>query len=87
MVSRGGRPDLAGEALHAVTAPTLLIVGEADAGVLSLNQQALRQMTAPAELTVVPHATHLFQEPGALSTVSDLAARWFQRHLAPPPPP
>jgi dienelactone hydrolase len=87
VVSRGGRPDLAGEALHAVTAPTLLIVGEADAGVLSLNQQALRQMTAPAELTVVPRATHLFQEPGALSTVSDLAARWFQRHLAPPPPP
>lgn len=87
VVSRGGRPDLAGEALSKVSAPTLLIVGEADRGVLSLNQQALRQLSAPAELVTVPRATHLFEEPGSLATVSDLAARWFQRHLAPPPPP
>lgn len=86
VVSRGGRPDLAGDALGAVTAPTLLIVGEADAGVLSLNRNALQQMTAPAELAVVPRATHLFEEPGALVAVSDLAGRWFQRHLTSPLP-
>lgn len=85
VVSRGGRPDLAGEALRTVTAPTLLIVGEADAGVLSLNRHALHQMTAPAELAVVPRATHLFEEPGALAAVSDLATRWFQHHLTTPP--
>jgi putative phosphoribosyl transferase len=66
VVSRGGRPDLAGEALAVVTAPTLLIVGEADHGVLNLNRHALSQMTALAELAVVPRATHLFEEPGAL---------------------
>lgn len=87
VVSRGGRPDLAGDALRAVTAPTLLIVGEADTGVLSLNRHALHQLTAPADLAIVPHATHLFEEAGALTTVSDLAAHWFQRHLPHPLPP
>lgn len=87
VVSRGGRPDLAGEALRTVTAPTLLIVGEADRGVLSLNRHALKRLTAPAELAIVPRATHLFEEPGALAAVSDLAAPWFQRHLATPLPP
>lgn len=81
VVSRGGRPDLAGDALGHVTAPTLLIVGGQDREVLRLNQAALENLRCPAELAVVPGATHLFTEPGALEEVSRLAADWFQRHL------
>jgi putative phosphoribosyl transferase len=84
VVSRGGRPDLAGEALARVKAPTLLIVGEADDVVLGLNRTALAQMTAPTSLEVVPGATHLFEEPGALDRVAELAGVWFARHLAHP---
>ena len=82
VVSRGGRPDLAGGALPRVTAPTLLIVGGADATVLELNREALRQMQTVAELEVVPGATHLFEEAGALELVSELAREWFVRWLA-----
>jgi len=82
VVSRGGRPDLAGPAaLAAVTAPTLLIVGGADTEVLALNEQALRSLHCARELSVVPHATHLFEEQGALAQVTQLAAHWFQQHL------
>jgi putative phosphoribosyl transferase len=81
VVSRGGRPDLAGERLRRVTCPTLLIVGGADDLVLELNRQALVQMEAETALEVVPGATHLFEEPGALDTVTDLAVRWFTSHL------
>jgi putative phosphoribosyl transferase len=81
VVSRGGRPDLAGELLPRVRAPTLLIVGGADP-LLELNRQALEQISAEEkELVVVPHATHLFEEPGALDEVAALAADWFVRHL------
>jgi dienelactone hydrolase len=73
VVSRGGRPDLAGDALARVTAPTLLIVGGRDEQVLELNEQARRRMTAPVSLEVIPGATHLFEEPGALARVSELA--------------
>lgn len=83
VVSRGGRPDLAGRAnLTRVSAPTLLIVGSADREVLALNKVALSQMPAAAQLTIVPGATHLFEEPGALEDVAALAAHWFDRHLA-----
>ncbi|MBC5783553.1 alpha/beta hydrolase [Ramlibacter sp. USB13] len=82
VVSRGGRPDLAGPAaLAAVSAPTLLIVGGADDGVIALNEQALARMRCVRELAIVPGATHLFEEPGTLERVSDLAAGWFARHL------
>jgi pimeloyl-ACP methyl ester carboxylesterase len=81
IVSRGGRPDLAGGALPAVTAPTLLIVGGADLDVLDLNRQAIERMRAPAVLQVVPRASHLFTEPGALERVSGLAGQWFLEHL------
>lgn len=82
VVSRGGRPDLAGPAaLAAVSAPTLLIVGGADHTVLSLNQDALQHLRCTRELVVVPGATHLFEEPGALERVADLAAAWFAAHL------
>ena len=80
VVSRGGRPDLAGDSLPLVRAPTLLIVGGADTEVLMLNRAAARQMTCAQELAVVPHATHLFEEPGTLEQVQELAARWFARH-------
>jgi dienelactone hydrolase len=83
VVSRGGRPDLAGEWLAAVRAPVLLIVGGADPAVLRLNEQAAREL-ADAEVVVVPGATHLFEEPGALERVTDLAGAWFLRHLVPP---
>lgn len=83
VVSRGGRPDLAGDALDAVQAPTLLIVGGADFGVIELNREALARLNGPKALEIVPGATHLFPEPGALEAVIALAARWFQRHLAP----
>lgn len=82
VVSRGGRPDLAGAALVRVAAPTLLIVGERDEPVITLNRQALRKLgTAEKELVVVPGATHLFEEPGALEEVARLASDWFTRHL------
>jgi dienelactone hydrolase len=81
VVSRGGRPDLAGEHLPAVAAPTLLVVGGADEAVLDLNRRAMARMTAPARLEVVPGATHLFEEPGALDAVAELAAEWFVTHL------
>jgi putative phosphoribosyl transferase len=81
VVSRGGRPDLAGDALARVTAPTLLIVGGRDVQVLELNEQARRRMTAPVSLEVIPGATHLFEEPGALARVSELAAGFLARYL------
>jgi len=82
VVSRGGRPDLAGAALARVKAPTLLIVGGHDFPVIDLNRQALRQLGAQEkELVIVPGATHLFEEPGALEEVARLAADWFTRHL------
>jgi putative phosphoribosyl transferase len=83
VVSRGGRPDLAGvAALEAVTAPTLLIVGEADPAVVALNQAAMDRMRCHRSLAVVPHAGHLFEEPGTLEIAADHAATWFSRHLA-----
>jgi dienelactone hydrolase len=84
VVSRGGRPDLAGPALAHVEAPTLLIVGGNDTPVLRLNRQALTQLKVrEKQLAVVPGATHLFEEPGALEEVARLAAAWFLEHLAP----
>ena len=82
VVSRGGRPDLAGDALDQVRAPTLLIVGGPDPQVLALNRQALERLHGVKELKVVPAATHLFEEPGALEAVAGLARDWFVRHLA-----
>lgn len=86
VVSRGGRPDLAGPALAAVTAPTLLVVGGRDEVVLDLNRRAQAELRASSEccLEVVPGATHLFEEPGALEVVAELAAGWFRRFLAAP---
>jgi pimeloyl-ACP methyl ester carboxylesterase len=83
VVSRGGRPDLAGAALPRVTAPTLLIVGGHDEQVIALNEEAKRQMHAApvVELAIVPGATHLFEEPGTLEEVERLAGEWFTRHL------
>lgn len=81
IVSRGGRPDLAGDALDRVSTPTLLIVGGADYGVIELNEQAYARLKGPKALEIVPHATHLFPEPGALETVIELASRWFKRYL------
>ncbi|HUN69672.1 MAG TPA: alpha/beta family hydrolase [Burkholderiales bacterium] len=84
VVSRGGRPDLAGEAaLRKVRAPTLLIVGGRDHGVIELNQAAHAALGCVKELAIVPGATHLFEERGALDEVARLAATWFSRHLAP----
>lgn len=80
-VSRGGRPDLAGDRLAAVRAPTLLIVGGADTMVLELNRRAQAQLTCENRLEIVPGATHLFEEPGALDTVAALARDWFTAHL------
>ena len=81
VVSRGGRPDLAGEALPRVEAPTLLLVGGRDRAVLDLNRSALQRMRSVTRLDVVPDATHLFEEPGALERVAELAAAWFTAHL------
>ena len=81
VVSRGGRPDLAGAALIHVRAPTLLIVGENDGQVIELNRAALAQLRCEKQLMIVPGATHLFEEPGALDEVARLACDWFQRHL------
>jgi putative phosphoribosyl transferase len=83
VVSRGGRPDLAAEYLPAVEAPTLLIVGGDDDVVIELNEQALRRLRCPKDLIVIPGATHLFEEPGALEEVTRLAKEWFVRHLTP----
>jgi putative phosphoribosyl transferase len=82
VVLRGGRPDLAGEALASVRAPTLMIVGGEDTLVLTLNRQAGARMTAPCHVHVIPGATHLFEEPGALEEVGSLARDWFTTHLA-----
>jgi dienelactone hydrolase len=81
IVSRGGRPDLAGDALARVSAPTLLIVGGADREVLALNRLAQARMNCAVALDIVPGATHLFEEPGALEQVATLAADWFVAHL------
>jgi putative phosphoribosyl transferase len=82
VVSRGGRPDLAAEALPRVTAPTLLIVGGNDGMVVDLNREAFEAIRAPKQMEIVPGATHLFEEPGALEQVARLAGDWFVRHLA-----
>ncbi len=84
VVSRGGRPDLAGPALPKVKAPTLLIVGGRDTPVIELNEQAMAWMRAPVELVIVPGASHLFEEPGTLEEVANLARDWFLRHLPGP---
>lgn len=81
VVSRGGRPDLAGDALEHVRAPTLLIVGGDDAPVIALNRQAAHRLRCPHELAIVAGATHLFEEWGALDRVTELASDWFRRHL------
>lgn len=81
IVSRGGRPDLAGEALERVTAPTLLVVGGLDRQVLGLNRAAQARMRCETRLEVVPGATHLFEEPGGLDRVAELAAAWFTDHV------
>src|SRR5438045_3621783 len=81
VVSRGGRPDLAGDALAKVKAPTLLIVGGEDHVVIDLNEQARAQMKCECKIEIVPGATHLFEEPGALEKVAQLASDWFVRHL------
>jgi putative phosphoribosyl transferase len=82
VVSRGGRPDLAGKALRHVSAPTLLIVGERDTVVLDLNRRAAEGLVAECKLEIVPGATHLFEEPGALEQVASLARDWFSLYLA-----
>ncbi|MGH2662788.1 MAG: dienelactone hydrolase family protein [Actinomycetota bacterium] len=83
VVSRGGRPDLAEAVLDQGKAPTLLIVGERDEAVINMNREAMEHLPAETELAIVPHATHLFEEPGALEEVARLAADWFTRHLRP----
>jgi putative phosphoribosyl transferase len=82
VVSRGGRPDLAGPVLARVEAPTMLIVGGNDPLVIELNRAALAQLRCEKKLVIVPGATHLFEEPGALDEVARLARQWFERHLA-----
>ena len=81
VVSRGGRPDLAGDYLSEVMAPVLLIVGGNDPQVLDLNKQVLARLNVPSKLEIVPNATHLFEEPGTLEAAALLAAQWFQTHL------
>lgn len=85
VVSRGGRPDLAGPYLNLVTAPTLLLVGSNDGPVIDMNQDALVRLTCRKELVIVPGASHLFEEPGTLEQVAREALRWFQRYLQPEP--
>ena len=85
VVSRGGRPDLAGDSLSRVQAPTLLIVGGNDIPVIGMNREAMEQMHVEKELEIVPGATHLFEEPGALEEVARLAAEWFVHHLGSAP--
>jgi putative phosphoribosyl transferase len=82
VVSRGGRPDLAGDFLDQIRTPTLLIVGGVDYGVIELNEEALTRLKGPKALQIVPGASHLFPEPGTLEAVIDHAARWFSCHLA-----
>jgi putative phosphoribosyl transferase len=82
VVSRGGRPDLAGSALPRVKAPTLLIVGGDDPSVIDLNKEALNQLQCVKKLDIVPGATHLFEEPGTLEQVAELASDWFKKHLS-----
>ena len=82
VVSRGGRPDLAGDALRRVVCPTLLIVGGFDEVVIELNEEAKAQMVCPTELVIVPGATHLFEEAGTLEQVAELASAWFVRYLS-----
>ena len=85
VVSRGGRPDMASpDVLSTVTAPTLLLVGGLDNGVIDLNQQAYDQLRCEKKLTIVPGATHLFEEPGTLEEVAHQAAAWFRDHMSPP---
>ena len=83
IVSRGGRPDLAGPALSKVQAPTLLIVGGNDHQVILLNEHALAQLQATKKMVIVPGATHLFEEPGTLESAAGLASQWFQKYLTP----
>jgi putative phosphoribosyl transferase len=85
VVSRGGRPDLAGEALRSVHQPTLLIVGERDPAVLNLNREAMKELRGETRLEIVPGASHLFEEPGALEQVAHLAREWFLRYLSQTP--
>jgi dienelactone hydrolase len=87
VVSRGGRPDLAGEALAVVRTPTLLIVGERDHPVIAMNRDALARLEGEKRLEIVPGASHLFEEPGTLDQVARLAASWFERYLRPDAPP
>jgi dienelactone hydrolase len=81
VVSRGGRPDLAGQALRHVKAPTLLIVGGLDGPVIRMNEEAYEELRGLKELKIIPGATHLFEEPGKLEEVASLAAKWFLKHL------
>ena len=83
VVSRGGRPDLAGVALAKVTTPTLLIVGGLDTPVIHMKRDAMNEMRGQVKLEIVPGATHLFEEPGTLERVAELAGNWFDRHLQP----
>ena len=83
VVSRGGRPDLAGAALPRVRAPTLLIVGGDDVQVIELNRAALALLRCEKQLVIIPGASHLFEEPGALDEVARLAREWFRQHLIP----
>jgi pimeloyl-ACP methyl ester carboxylesterase len=83
VVSRGGRPDLARDALQKVRTPTLLIVGGDDGPVIELNRLAMRQMAGLVEMQIIPGATHLFEEPGTLEQVMKLATAWFRRYLSP----
>ena len=87
IVSRGGRPDLAGPVLEKVHTPTLLIVGGADTPVIEFNRRACEQLSGVRELMIVPRATHLFEEPGALEEVTRLARGWYRRYLSPASPP
>ena len=82
VVSRGGRPDLAGDSLPKIQSPTLLIVGGDDDAVIGLNQEAYDMMNCKKELKIVPGATHLFEEPGTLEEAAGLAAEWFKKYLA-----
>ncbi|HEY2933506.1 MAG TPA: dienelactone hydrolase family protein [Acidobacteriota bacterium] len=81
VVSRGGRPDLAGQALRQVVSPTLLIVGGHDHDVIELNEEAFQQLECEKKMEIIPGASHLFEEPGALEKVAQLAAAWFEQHL------
>jgi putative phosphoribosyl transferase len=84
VVSRGGRPDLAARYLPQVTAPTLLLVGSEDYPVIEMNQEAYRLLRCPKQLTIIPGATHLFEEPGTLEHVAEQALKWFQQHFVHP---